>query len=217
MTSADFSPRTADQIAARLAQDISEGSYVNLGIGQPEKVANFIPEGREIIFHSENGVLGFGPPPSDNEVDYDLINAGKKPITLLEGGSFFHHGDSFAMIRGGHIDLCVLGAYQVAVNGDLANWSTGRAGDVPGVGGAMDLAAGAKRIVVMMTHTTKKGEVKLVPEITYPATARGVVKRVYTDLAVLEVAGDHFELVDKIPGLSLDELQQRTGAEIRVG
>ena len=215
MSSSDFVPRTADQIAARLAQDIAEGSYVNLGIGQPEKVANFIPRGREIIFHSENGVLGFGPPPSDNEVDYDLINAGKKPITLLDGGSFFHHGDSFAMIRGGHIDLCVLGAYQVAVNGDLANWSTGRAGDVPGVGGAMDLAAGAKRIVVMMTHATKNGEPKLVPEITYPATARGVVQRVYTDLAVLEVAGDHFELVDKIPGLSLDELQQRTGAEIR--
>ena len=215
MSSSDFVPRTADQIAARLAQDIAEGSYVNLGIGQPEKVANFIPRGREIIFHSENGVLGFGPPPSDNEVDYDLINAGKKPITLLDGGSFFHHGDSFAMIRGGHIDLCVLGAYQVAINGDLANWSTGRAGDVPGVGGAMDLAAGAKRIVVMMTHATKNGEPKLVPEITYPATARGVVQRVYTDLAVLEVAGDHFELVDKIPGLSLDELQQRTGAEIR--
>ena len=215
MTSADYSPLSADQIAARLARDIAEGSYVNLGIGQPEKVANFIPPGREIIFHSENGVLGFGPPPSDNEVDYDLINAGKKPITLLAGGSFFHHGDSFAMIRGGHIDLCVLGAYQVAVNGDIANWSTGRAGDVPGVGGAMDLAAGAKRIVAMMTHTTKKGEAKLVREITYPATARGVVKRVYTDLAVLDLAGDHFQLVEIIPGLSLDDLQQRTGAEIR--
>ncbi len=210
-----YTPLNADQIAALVARDIADGAYVNLGIGQPEKVANHIPDGREIIFHSENGVLGFGPAPGDNEIDHDLINAGKKPITLLEGGSFFHHADSFAMIRGGHIDLCVLGAYQVACNGDLANWSTGRPDDVPGVGGAMDLAAGAKRIVVMMTHRTKKGEPKLVQAIDYPATARGVVRRVYTDLAVLDVGGDHFRLVESIPGLALDDLQAATAAEIK--
>ncbi len=210
-------PRTADQIAARVAADIADGWYVNLGIGQPEKVANFLPEGREIVFHSENGVLGFGPAPGQNEVDYDLINAGKKPVTLLDGGSFCHHADSFAMIRGGHLDLCVLGAYQVAANGDLANWSTGQADSVPGVGGAMDLAAGAKRIHVMMTHTTKSGEPKLVEALTYPATARACVKRVYTDLAVLDVAEDGFKLVEMVEGLKFEELQARTGAAIGRG
>ena len=196
MNKTNWVPFSTDQIAARLAQDIKDGSYVNLGIGKPEEVAKFIPDGREIIFHSENGVLGFGPPPAADAVDYDLINAGKKPITLLPGGCYFHHADSFSMIRGGHIDLCVLGAYQVAANGDLANWSTGRPGDVPGVGGAMDLAAGARKIFVMMTHMTKSGEAKLVDEISYPATARGVVKRVYTDLAVLDVAEVGFRLVE---------------------
>ena len=207
-------PFSADQIAARVAQDIDDGAYVNLGIGKPEEVANFIPDGREIVFHSENGVLGFGAPPAADEVDYDLINAGKKPITLLQGGSYFHHADSFSMIRGGHIDLCVLGAYQVAANGDIANWSTGRPGDVPGVGGAMDLAAGAREIFVMMTHRTKSGEAKLVDEISYPATARGVVKRVYTDLPVLDVGEDGFRLVELAPGLSVADLRDCTGSQI---
>lgn len=205
---------TPDEIAARIARDIPDGSYVNLGIGQPEKVANHIPAGREIIFHTENGILGFGPTPAEQDIDYDLINAGKKPVSLLKGGCFVHHADSFAMIRGGHIDLCVLGAYQVAANGDVANWSTGAADDVPGVGGAMDLAAGAKRIVVMMTHTTKQGGHKLVDAITYPATARGVVQRVYTDIAVLDVTGDGFRVVEMADGLSMEELQARTGAPV---
>ncbi len=216
MNKAAWAPFSTDQIAARLAQDIKHGSYVNLGIGKPEEVARFIPDGREIIFHTENGVLGFGPPPAADAVDYDLINAGKKPITLLPGGSYFHHADSFSMIRGGHIDLCVLGAYQVAANGDLANWSTGRAGDVPGVGGAMDLAAGARQIFVMMTHLTKAGEAKLVDEISYPATARGVVKRVYTDLAVLDVGEDGFRLIDLAPGLSVADLRACTGSPVVV-
>ncbi|MEQ9640405.1 MAG: 3-oxoacid CoA-transferase subunit B [Alphaproteobacteria bacterium] len=206
--------RTPDEIAARIAQDIPDGFYVNLGIGQPEKVANHVPSEREVVLHSENGILGFGPTPADADIDHDLINAGKKPVTLKDGGSFFHHADSFAMIRGGHIDLCVLGAYQVAENGDLANWSTGKTDDVPGVGGAMDLAAGAKRIFVMMTHTTKDGAPKLVDRLTYPATARGVVKRVYTDLAVLDVVDGGFQLVEAVEGLSLEDLRARTGATI---
>lgn len=206
--------RSTDEIAARIAQDIPDGFYVNLGIGQPEKVANHVPDDREVVLHSENGILGFGPTPAEADIDHDLINAGKKPVSLLAGGSFFHHADSFSMIRGGHLDLCVLGAYQVAANGDIANWSTGKADDVPGVGGAMDLAAGAKRIYVMMTHTTKDGTPKLVEQLGYPATARAVVKRVYTDLAVLDVADDGFRLVEMVPGLSFDELQSRTGAPI---
>ncbi len=168
-----MTPWTTDEIAALIAEDIPDGAYVNLGIGQPVKVANYIPDGREVVLHSENGILGMGPTPPDDRIDHDLINAGKQPVTLLEGGAFFHHADSFAMIRGGHIDVCVLGAYQVAANGDLANWSTGKPDDIPGVGGAMDLAAGAKKIVVMMTHTTRQGGHKLVEEISYPATARG--------------------------------------------
>lgn len=209
-----WTPWTTDEMAALIARDIPDGSYVNLGIGQPVKVANYIPEGREVVLHSENGILGFGPTPPADSVDHDLINAGKQPVSLLAGGSFFHHADSFAMIRGGHIDVCVLGAYQVAVNGDVANWSTGKAEDVPGVGGAMDLAAGAKRILVMMTHTTRQGGHKLVEQISYPATARGVVRRVYTDLAVLDVINRTFEVVEMAPGVTVDLLQQKTGAPV---
>jgi 3-oxoadipate CoA-transferase beta subunit len=209
-----MTPWTTDEIAALIAEDIPDGAYVNLGIGQPVKVANYIPDGREVVLHSENGILGMGPTPPDDRIDHDLINAGKQPVTLLEGGAFFHHADSFAMIRGGHIDVCVLGAYQVAANGDLANWSTGKPDDIPGVGGAMDLAAGAKKIVVMMTHTTRQGGHKLVEEISYPATARGVVSRVYTDLAVLDVEGGSFRAVGMAPGMTLQSLQELTGATV---
>lgn len=211
-----MTPWTTDEIAALIAADIPDGSYVNLGIGQPVKVANYIPDGQEVVLHSENGILGMGPTPSEDRIDHDLINAGKQPVTLVEGGAFFHHADSFAMIRGGHIDLCVLGAYQVAANGDIANWSTGKPDDIPGVGGAMDLAAGAKRIVVMMTHTTRQGGHKLVEQITYPATARGVVSRVYTDLAVLDVEDGGFRAVKLAPGVTLEVLQQKTGAPVDI-
>jgi len=207
-------PWTTDEIAARIAADIPDGAYVNLGIGQPVRVANHIPDGQEIVLHSENGILGMGPTPPDDQIDHDLINAGKQPVSMVPGGSFFHHADSFAMIRGGHIDVCVLGAYQVAANGDLANWSTGREGDIPGVGGAMDLAAGAKRTVAMMTHLTRQGGHKPVSEITYPATARGIVRRVYTDLAVLDVDDGRFRVVEMAPGVTLSLLQDSTGAPV---
>lgn len=209
-----MTPWTSDQMAALIARDIPDGAYVNLGIGQPVKVANYIPEGREVVLHSENGILGMGPTPADDAVDHDLINAGKQPVTLVPGGAFFHHADSFSMIRGGHIDVCVLGAYQVAANGDLANWSTGGEGDIPGVGGAMDLAAGAKRIVVMMTHTTRQGGHKLLDRISYPATARGIVQRVYTDLAVMDVRDGAFHVIEMADGMTLSELQERTGAPV---
>lgn len=204
-----------DQIAALIARDIPDGAYVNLGIGRPEAVANHIPAGKEIILQSENGLLGMGGAASDNERDMELVNAGKKPITMLPGGAFFHHADSFAMIRGGHLDVCVLGGFQVAVNGDVANWSTGEPDAIPAVGGAMDLGVGAKQIFVLMTHTTKEGEPKLVKEITYPATARGACTRVYTDLAVLAVADGTFIVEDMVNGMSLDELQQRTAAPLK--
>lgn len=209
-----MTPWTTDEIAALIAEDIPDGAFVNLGIGQPVKVANHIPAGREIVLHSENGILGMGPTPPEDRIDHDLINAGKQPVTMVPGGSFFHHADSFAMIRGGHIDVCVLGAYQVAANGDIANWSTGKPDDIPGVGGAMDLAAGAKKIVVMMTHNTRQGGHKLVEQITYPATARSVVRRVYTDLAVLDVEGAAFRAVRMAPGVTLELLQERTGAPV---
>jgi 3-oxoadipate CoA-transferase beta subunit len=209
-----MTPWTSDEIAALIAQDIPDGAYVNLGIGQPVKVANYIPEGREVVLHSENGILGFGPTPPEDQIDHDLINAGKQPVSLLPGGAFFHHADSFSMIRGGHIDVCVLGAYQVAANGDVANWSTGKPDDVPGVGGAMDLAAGAKRIVVMMNHTTRQGGHKLVEQISYPATARGVVRRVYSDLAVMDVVSGAFRVVSMAPGVTLAALRDRTGAPV---
>ena len=204
-----------DQIAALIARDIPDGAYVNLGIGRPEAVANHIPADKEIILQSENGLLGMGGAASDNERDLDLVNAGKKPITMLPGGAFFHHADSFAMIRGGHLDVCVLGGFQVAANGDVANWSTGEPDAIPAVGGAMDLGVGAKQIFVLMTHTTKQGEPKLVREITYPATARGACTRVYTDLAVLAVADGAFIVEDMVDGMTLEELQKRTAAPLK--
>lgn len=206
---------TNDQIASFIARDIPDGAYVNLGIGRPEAVANHIPAGKEIILQSENGLLGMGGAASDNERDLELVNAGKKPITMLPGGAFFHHGDSFAMIRGGHLDVCVLGGFQVAANGDVANWSTGEPDSIPAVGGAMDLGVGAKQIFVLMTHTTKDGTPKLVKEITYPATARGACTRVYTDLAVLAVADGAFIVEDMTDGMTLEELQKRTAAPLK--
>ena len=203
------------QIAWRVAQDIGDGSYVNLGIGMPELVANYIPENREIVFHSENGILGMGPEPGANAADYDLINAGKKPVTLLPGGSFFHHADSFAMIRGGHIDICVLGAFQISARGDLANWSTGGKDSVPAVGGAMDLAVGARKVFVMTEHNTRKGEFKLVERCTLPLTGPAVVHAIYTDIAVIDVTPEGLTVREKVSDISFDELQRRTGAPLR--
>ncbi|MEM7301801.1 MAG: 3-oxoacid CoA-transferase subunit B [Pseudomonadota bacterium] len=203
------------QIAWRAAQDIEDGSYVNLGIGFPEMIAKFQPEGRDVIYHTENGILGFGKAPPEGEEDWDLINAGKKAVTLNPGASFFHHADSFAMVRGGHLDLAVLGAYQVAQNGDLANWSTGRGG-VPAVGGAMDLVHGAKRIAVVTDHVTKKGDPKLVDACSLPLTGVGCVTRVYTSLAVVDVVDERFVLREKLSALSVDELQAVTGAELHI-
>jgi 3-oxoadipate CoA-transferase beta subunit len=198
---------TRDQIAARVARDIDEGTYVNLGIGLPTLVGNHLPADKEILLHSENGVLGMGPAPAKGEEDYDLINAGKQPVTLRPGGSFFHHADSFAMMRGGHLDICVLGAFQVSAKGDLANWHTG--GDaIPAVGGAMDLAIGAKRTFVMMELLSKSGESKIVPECTYPVTGVACVSRVYTDLAVFDILPAGVKVVEIFNGLPFDELQR---------
>ena len=205
---------TPDEMAARAALDIPNGAYVNLGIGMPERVADFVPEGRTFVYHSENGLLGMGPAPAENDRDPDLINAGKKPVSLNPGASFFHHADSFAMIRGGHIDYCVLGAMQVAKNGDLANWSTGAKDAIPAVGGAMDLVAGAKTIYVITRHTTKDGIPKLVDTCTYPLTGLGVVKRIYTDLAVVAVSEFGFKLVETAPGIGADEVQTKTAAPL---
>ena len=202
------------QVAWRIAQEIPEGSYVNLGIGSPEMVANYIPDGREIFFHSENGILGMGPAPEPGQEDGNLINAGKKPVTLLPGGSYFNHTDSFAMIRGGHIDICVLGAYQVAENGDLANWATLDTTKPPGVGGAMDLAIGAKKIYIMMDHLTKDGHPKLMRNCTYPHTGQGVVKTIFTDLAVIDVINKKFIVRELARGLSLEDLQSKTDAPL---
>ncbi|HUH88736.1 MAG TPA: 3-oxoacid CoA-transferase subunit B [Pusillimonas sp.] len=201
---------TRDEIAARVAVDIPDGAVVNLGIGLPTKVANHLPADREVILHSENGVIGMGPAPAKGEEDYDLINAGKQPVTLLPGGCYFHHADSFAMMRGGHLDVCVLGAFQVAANGDLANWSTGAPDAIPAVGGAMDLAIGAKKTYVMMDLLTKTGESKLVPECTYPITGVSCVSRVYTDVAVFDLTPEGTQVIDIVPGLSFDELQKLT-------
>ncbi|MAQ38882.1 MAG: 3-oxoacid CoA-transferase [Thioclava sp.] len=203
------------QIAWRAAQDIEDGAYVNLGIGFPEMVARFQPEGREAIFHTENGVLGFGRAPEPGQEDWDLINAGKKAITLKPGTAFFHHADSFAMVRGGHLDVAILGAYQVAETGDLANWSTGPRG-VPAVGGAMDLVHGAKRVAVITDHVTKKGQPKLVEACTFPLTGVGCVTRVYTSLAVVDVVDGRFVLREKLPAISMEELQSLTGATLHV-
>ena len=201
---------TRDQIAQRVARDIPEGAYVNLGIGLPTKVANYLPAEREIFLHSENGLLGMGPAPAPGEEDPELINAGKEPVTLLEGGAFFHHGDSFAMMRGGHLDICVLGAFQVSKDGDLANWHTGAADAIPAVGGAMDLAIGAKRVFVMMDHLTKSGECKLVPACSYPLTGIGCVDRIYTDLAVIDVTARGLVVIDTVEGLTFEALQEVT-------
>ncbi len=203
-----------NQIAARVARDIPEGAYVNLGIGLPTLVANHIPKGREVLLHSENGVLGIGPKPAPGTEDGDLVNAGKEPVTLLAGGSFFHHADSFAMIRGRHLDFCVLGAFQVAVNGDLANWHTGAPDAIPAVGGAMDLAVGAKNVFVMMEHLTKSGESKIVERCSYPLTGAACVNRIYTDLAVIDVKPDGLHVVDIVEGLGFEELQRLTGVPL---
>ena len=203
---------TRPQVAWRIAQEIDEGSYVNLGIGSPEMVANYVPTDREIVFHSENGILGMGEAPTPGQEDGNLINAGKKPVTLLPGGSYFSHTDSFVMIRGGHIDVCVLGAYQVAKNGDLANWATLDTSKPPGVGGAMDLAVGAKRIFVMMDHCTKTGKPKLMNKCTYPLTGSRVVRTVFTDLAVIDVTEDGFVVREITAGVSFEELQEKTDA-----
>lgn len=203
-----------EQMAARVAQDIPDGAVVNLGIGLPTLVANQLPRDREVILHSENGVIGMGPAPAEGEEDYDLINAGKQPVTLLPGGCYFHHADSFAMMRGGHLDVCVLGAFQVSAGGDLANWHTGAADAIPAVGGAMDLAIGAKKTYVMMEHLTKSGESKLVPDCTYPLTGIGCVSRIYTDLAVIELAADGARVTAVVDGLSFGELQKLTAVPL---
>jgi 3-oxoadipate CoA-transferase beta subunit len=201
-------------MAARVAADIFEGAYVNLGIGLPTLVANHLPRDRDVFLHSENGILGMGPAPPPGEEDPDLINAGKQPVTLLPGGAFFHHADSFAMMRGGHLDICVLGAFQVSARGDLANWHTGAADAIPAVGGAMDLAAGARRTFVMMEHNTKSGDSKLVPTCSYPLTAVACVSRVYTDLAVLDIVPGGVKVVELAPGWSLDAVQARTAVPL---
>ena len=209
-----YQKRSKDELARRVAQDIADGSYVNLGIGQPTLVANHIPEGREVILHSENGILGMGPAPAEGAEDYDLINAGKQPVTLLPGGAFFHHADSFAMMRGGHLDICVLGAFQVSATGDLANWSTGEPGAIPAVGGAMDLAIGAKQTWVMMDLLTKQNESKLVEKCTYPLTGLACVKRVYTDLATFACTPQGLQLIDAVEGLSREALEAIVGLPI---
>jgi 3-oxoadipate CoA-transferase beta subunit len=210
-----YTRRSKDELAARVAQDIPEGATVNLGIGQPTLVANHIPASREVLLHSENGILGMGPAPAKGFEDYDLINAGKQPVTLLPGGAYFHHADSFAMMRGGHLDICVLGAFQVSATGDLANWHTGEANAIPAVGGAMDLAVGAKQTWVMMDLQTKQGQSKLVQACTYPLTGIGCVKRVYTDLATLACTPQGLEVIDMVEGLGLDELSALIGLPLK--
>jgi len=204
-----------DQMAQHVARDIPEGAYVNLGIGMPTLVANHIPKDREIVLQSENGLLGMGPAPQAGDEDYDLINAGKQPVTLMPGASFFHHADSFAMMRGGHLDICVLGAFQVAVNGDLANWHTGEADAIPAVGGAMDLASGAKQVFVMMEHLTKKGESKIVTRCSYPLTGLACVSRVYTDLATIHITPQGLLVDDLVEGLSLEALKKLSGISMQ--
>ena len=209
-----YQKRSKDELAKRVAQDIHDGAYVNLGIGQPTLVANHIPAGREVILHSENGILGMGPAPDAGLEDYDLINAGKQPVTLLPGGAYFHHADSFAMMRGGHLDICVLGAFQVSATGDLANWSTGESGAIPAVGGAMDLAIGANQTWVMMDLLTKQGVSKIVERCTYPLTGIGCVKRIYTDLCTLACTPAGLQLIDAVPGVSRAQLEAWVGLPI---
>jgi 3-oxoadipate CoA-transferase beta subunit len=209
-----YQKRSKDQLAQRVAQDIHDGAYVNLGIGMPTLVANHIPADREVILQSENGVLGMGPAPAQGHEDYDLTNAGKQPVTLLSGGAYFHHADSFAMMRGGHLDICVLGAFQVSACGDLANWHTGEADAIPAVGGAMDLAIGAKQTWVMMDLLTKQGVSKVVAQCSYPLTGIGCVKRIYSDLATLECTAQGLRLIDKVDGLEHTELEKLIGLPI---
>jgi len=210
-----YQRRSKEELAKRVAQDMFDGAYVNLGIGQPTLIANHLPAGVEIILHSENGILGMGPAPSQEAEDFDLINAGKQPVTLLPGGAFFHHADSFSMMRGGHLDICVLGAFQVSATGDLANWSTGEVGSIPAVGGAMDLAIGAKQTWVMMDLLTKKGESKVVATCSYPLTAIACVRRIYSDLATLECTPEGLKLIDMVEGLDHAQLEDLVGLPIR--
>ena len=212
-----YTRRSKEQLAQRVARDIHDGAYVNLGIGMPTLVANHLPQGIEVVLHSENGILGMGPAPAEGQEDYDLINAGKQPVTLLAGGSYFHHADSFAMMRGGHLDICVLGAFQVSASGDLANWHTGEKDAIPAVGGAMDLAIGARRTFVMMDHLTRSGDSKLVETCTYPLTGLACVSRVYTDLAVIDVGPRGARVVDMVEGLAFDQLQAVTAIPLARG
>lgn len=209
-----YTRRSKSELARRVARDIHDGAYVNLGIGMPTEVANHLPPGVEVVLHSENGILGMGPAPAAGAEDYDLINAGKQPVTLLPGGCYFHQADSFGMMRGGHIDICVLGAFQVSVTGDLANWSTGEPDAIPAVGGAMDLASGARQTWVMMDLLTKLGQSKVVQQCSYPLTGVGCVKRVYTDLATLECTSDGLRLIDTVDGLSRDALERLIGLPV---
>lgn len=208
---------TRDEIAQRVARDIPEGAYVNLGIGLPTMVANHLDKSKEIFLHSENGILGMGPAPAAGQEDEDLINAGKQPVTLLTGGAYFHHADSFAMMRGGHLDICVLGAFQVSAQGDLANWHTGAPDAIPAVGGAMDLAIGAKKVFVMMELQTKSGESKIVSQCSYPLTGVACVSRIYTDLAVFDVSPEGLRVIDMAEGVSVDALKQITGLPLLAG
>ena len=211
-----YRKRTKTELAQRVARDIHDGAYVNLGIGMPTLVANHLPAGIEVILHSENGILGMGPAPAAGDENYDLINAGKQPVTLLPGGAFFHHADSFAMMRGGHLDICVLGAFQVSATGDLANWHTGETDAIPAVGGAMDLAVGAKQTWVMMDLLTRQGQSKVVAQCSYPLTAMACVKRIYSDLATLACTPSGLELIDKVDGLALSELEKLVGLAISI-
>jgi 3-oxoadipate CoA-transferase, beta subunit len=212
--STDVKGWSREQMAEKIAEDIPNGAYVNLGIGMPELVADFIPEGREVIFHTENGLLGVGPSPHEGMEDDELINAGKKPVTTIKGACFFHHADSFAMVRGGHIDICVLGAFQISEKGDLANWSTGEPKAIPAVGGAMDLVQGVKTVFVITQHTTKTGESKIVEQCTYPLTGKQVVSRVYTDLAVIDVTNKGLFVREMAPGVEPAFLQKNTSAPL---
>ena len=212
--SMSYQKRSKDQLAQRVAQDIHDGAYVNLGIGMPTLVANHLPAGIEVILHSENGILGMGPAPAAGHEDYDLINAGKQPVTMLAGGAYFHHADSFSMMRGGHLDICVLGAFQVSATGDLANWHTGEKDAIPAVGGAMDLAIGAKQTWVMMDLLTKKGESKVVAQCSYPITGIACVKRIYSELATLECTPQGLKLIDMVEGLTHAELEKMLGLPI---
>ncbi len=212
---AHYTKRSKQELAQRVAQDIFDGAYVNLGIGQPTLVANYLPKGLEVVLHSENGILGMGPAPAAGEGDFDLINAGKQPVTLLAGGCYFHHADSFSMMRGGHIDISVLGAFQVSATGDLANWSTGEPDDIPAVGGAMDLAVGAKQTWVMMDLLTKDGKSKVVSQCSYPLTGIACVRRIYSDLATLTCTPQGLKLIDMVDGLSIIELQTLIGLPVQ--